>query len=275
MSHIHGLAHDLPHLLKRRGVLRLAGLGAAATLATACDGWPSAKSEPNVSGTAADGTTCLTLPQETNGPFPADGSNSASGSLANVLTNMNIVRQDIRPNLAPSTKLAEGVRMDIVIRLVNVKDACKPLPKMLVYNWHCDAAGKYSIYELPDDTYLRGVAVTDDKGEAPVTTIFPGCYNGRWPHIHFEVFNGWSQSLTVKDSLLVSQFALPETTCKAVYDAHPAYAASKAALGGVSLAGDGIFRDNTPEQVASQTLAMTGNATESFKATVTVGLALA
>ncbi|KXB53830.1 hypothetical protein HMPREF0307_01803 [Corynebacterium sp. DNF00584] len=31
------------------------------------------------------------------------------------------------------------------------------------------------------EPWLRGVQVTFDS-------LVPGCYTGRWPHIHFEVF---------------------------------------------------------------------------------------
>jgi protocatechuate 3,4-dioxygenase beta subunit len=273
MSHAHGLVHDLPFLLKRRQLLRLAGLGAVATLATACDGGPPSNSEANVSGNSATGEVCLKTPVETNGPFPADGSNSSAGSLQNVLRDNNIIRTDIRPNLAPDTPMAEGEVLDISLTLVDVKNACQPLQQFLVYVWHCDAAGKYSIYELPESNYLRGVVVTDQQGMAQLRTIFPGCYSGRWPHIHFEVFKGWTSGLTLKDSLLVSQFALPETTCRQVYDG-ASYAGSAAALASTTMASDGIFGDNTPQQVAAQTLAISGNPGTGFKARVTIGLAL-
>jgi protocatechuate 3,4-dioxygenase beta subunit len=32
------------------------------------------------------------------------------------------------------------------------------------------------------------VQITDANGVVSFTSIFPGCYSGRWPHIHFEVF---------------------------------------------------------------------------------------
>jgi protocatechuate 3,4-dioxygenase beta subunit len=40
------------------------------------------------------------------------------------------------------------------------------------------------------ESYLRGVQVTDSNGQVTFTTIYPACYSGRWPHIHFEVFLG-------------------------------------------------------------------------------------
>ena len=51
-------------------------------------------------------------------------------------------------------------------------------------------AGLYSLYNrgATDQNYLRGVQASDADGKLSFTTIFPGCYRGRWPHIHFEIF---------------------------------------------------------------------------------------
>ena len=38
-------------------------------------------------------------------------------------------------------------------------------------------------------TWLRGYQVTDANGQVKFTTIVPGWYNGRTPHIHFKVRN--------------------------------------------------------------------------------------
>ena len=41
---------------------------------------------------------------------------------------------------------------------------------------------------VTDENYLRGVQETDADGRVTFTTIFPACYAGRWPHMHFEVY---------------------------------------------------------------------------------------
>ena len=41
---------------------------------------------------------------------------------------------------------------------------------------------------VEDQNYLRGVQVADADGVVTFTSIFPACYAGRWPHIHFEVY---------------------------------------------------------------------------------------
>ena len=66
---------------------------------------------------SADGK-CVEIPTETNGPYPADGTNSNNLS---VLTRSGIVRSDIRPSL--STKnVAAGE-----FTLININNACAPL----------------------------------------------------------------------------------------------------------------------------------------------------
>ena len=61
-----------------------------------------------------------------------------------------------------------------------------------VYVWHCDREGPYSMYSgSADENYLRGVQATDAKGWVEFTTIFPAAYSGRWPHVHFEVYEYW------------------------------------------------------------------------------------
>ena len=50
--------------------------------------------------------------------------------------------------------------------------------------------GNYSLYSqgAADENYLRGVQAADDDGVVTFQSIFPACYPGRWPHIHFEVY---------------------------------------------------------------------------------------
>ncbi len=258
---------DFQHLLSRRKILSLTGITG---LLAACNGMGSA--EANVTATAADGTTCIKLPAETNGPFPADGSNSFAGANVNVLTKSGIIREDIRPSFDGLTVVADGVPTTLELTIVDVSNACTPLASHVIYIWQCDAAGAYSIYERADSNDLRGAAITDEKGIARFTTVFPGCYSGRWPHIHFEIFASPDKAASGSASLLTSQFAMPKATCDAVYVAHPAYAKSPANLASLSIATDGIFADNTQEQIAAQTLQLTGDAATGLKATARIAI---
>ena len=270
--HDHGLSHDLATLIARRRLLQRGAGVASGALLSACGFGPPGQSEPNRMGKAADGSTCIKVPAETNGPFPADGSNARNGTTLNVLTQSGIARTDIRTGFAGMTAVADGAPLDLTVTLIDVTKACAPLANHVVYVWHCDAGGKYSLYDLEDRNYLRGIGVTDDAGQVKFMTVFPGCYAGRWPHIHFEVFENLQAATGVKNSLLTSQLAMPGGVAKALYTVSPLYAASVSNLSGSPLESDGIFAGNTAEQRAAMTPRFTSDTAAGFQAAVTIGI---
>jgi protocatechuate 3,4-dioxygenase beta subunit len=270
--HDHGLAKDLRVILARRRLLQLSGAAATGVLLSACGFGPPGQSEANRTGKAADGSTCIKIPAETNGPFPADGSNAKDGVTLNVLTQSGVMRTDLRTSFAGMTAVAEGAQLDLELKLIDVAKACAPLAGHVVYVWQCDARGKYSLYEAEDRNYLRGAGVTDAAGLLKFTTVFPGCYAGRWPHLHFEVFANLTAATGARNSLLTSQLAMPAAAAKALYAANPLYAASIANLEDIPFERDGIFADNTPEQLTAMTPKLTGGATTGFQAAVTIGI---
>ncbi len=99
------------------------------------------------------------------------------------------MRRDIRSSFGSSTTTAEGVPLTIKLTVKDLATS-SALVGAAVYVWHCDRDGNYSMYSqgVEDENYLRGVQATDDSGTATFTSIFPACYPGRWPHIHFEVY---------------------------------------------------------------------------------------
>ncbi len=226
-----GLAADLRHVATRRMVL---GLGMAA-----------------FGGRVLAGPACLVPAEETAGPFPADGSNRRNLRLINVLNQVDVVRGDLRPSFAGLTGTAEGLAVQLEINLVDAGRDCTPLAGHAIYLWHCDRDGRYSLYDLPEVNYLRGLAVSDASGLVRVKTVFPGCYPGRWPHIHFEVFRSAEAAMAGEAALLTSQFALPQGVCASVYGTEAGYAASKAYLAALSLEGDMVFGDNSESEMAA------------------------
>jgi protocatechuate 3,4-dioxygenase beta subunit len=184
------------------------------------------------------------------------------------------VRSDIRSSfVGTSTTTAAGVQVTITLTLVNVNSACAPLAGYAVYIWHCDAAGRYSLYDVPAESWLRGVGVTDANGRVTFTTIFPGCYAGRWPHIHFEVFSSLATATGGRFASLIGQLAMPSATCSTVYNGSSTYSSSIANFSRVSIASDNVFGDNTSAQIAQQTPAMSGSVSAGYTATATIGLA--
>ncbi len=262
-----GLAADLPHLTRRRLLVTGLAMGGAAVSLWAVRGGAA-----TLTGTAADGSVCVANPAETEGPFPADGTNVREGQTINILTEDGVIREDIRTSIGGLTPMAEGVPVTLEITLVDVGRACAPLGGMAVYVWQCDAEGIYSIYAAQDRNYLRGVGISDAAGKVRFTTVFPACYDGRWPHIHFEVFSSAEMAVSGKAALLTSQFALPEAECRAVYASQPLYAASIRALDAVSLARDGIFRDSSEAELAAQMLVLEGDPVAGYRATGRVGV---
>jgi len=273
-EHDLGLAHDLGRLLSRRKALTLLASATTAGLA-GCDALPFfPAAEAEVVAVGKDGLECVADPTETAGPFPADGSNRAHGTLANALRHSGIVRRDMRGNLGGEGPAAEGVELKLTATLVDVARSCAPLEGYAIYLWHCDAAGRYSIYDLPNASYLRAVGVSDAHGRVAFTTIIPGCYQGRYPHMHFEVYPSIAAATDYKNRILTSQLAMPADVCRTVYESAPAYRHSKANFANSSLERDMIFADNTPKQLAAQTLALRGGGGEGYDGTVTIGLKL-
>jgi protocatechuate 3,4-dioxygenase beta subunit len=293
--HNHGLAQDLramAALADRRRALRwFTGAGTAAVLA-ACDGGGSSGSAtaasatptptpsttptptPTPTATATASGSCVVDPTETNGPYPADGTNTSSGLTSNALTATNVVRSDIRSSfIGSSTSVAGGVQLTLTLTVVDVNTGCAPLAGYAVYVWHCDRDGKYSLYDLPNESYLRGVGVTDANGQLTFTTIFPGCYAGRWPHIHFEVFSSLATATSGRYATLISQLAMPATTCSTVYSTASGYSSSLSNLSGVSIARDNVFGDNSTAQIAQQTPTMSGGVDTGYTATAVIGIA--
>lgn len=265
--------------------LALRGLGGlAATWAlTACGGGSSGEAEAADSGSTGSSTSsssssstttttssCLRIPEETAGPYPGDGSNAVNGSVVNALALSGILRSDIRSSVAGASGTAAGVPLTVRLRLLNVGGSCASLAGYAIYLWHADAQGRYSMYStgVTGENYLRGVQVSGNDGVATFVTVFPGCYVGRWPHIHFEVYRSATPATASSNKLRTSQLALPADVCAAVYASGATYAGSAANLAGVSLAGDNVFSDGVSSQLAS----VSGSVAEGFVATLDVGI---
>lgn len=263
-----GAAFDLRTLVTRRGVLGLAGLGVGAFVLAACSPTPAATSTTSTGTTGADGsgtaTTTAEIPDETAGPYPGDGSNGPD-----VLEESGIVRRDITTSIDGSAT-AEGVPLTFELQLLDLANGSVPFEGAAVYAWHCTAQGEYSMYSsgLEDVTYLRGVQVADAGGKVSFSSVFPGCYSGRWPHIHFEVFPDVDSITDSTKAIATSQMALPEDACAAVY-ADARYDGSTRNLSQTSLAGDNVFGDDA---AALQLATVVGEVASGYSATLIVAV---
>ncbi|GAA0961343.1 hypothetical protein [Actinocorallia libanotica] len=268
-DHDRGLAFDLSSLMGRRGVLGLLGGTALAGL-VGCSGEEAATGTrtPPGNGTApppdraGGGTTPEgEIPDETAGPYPGDGSNGPD-----VLTRSGIVRSDIRSSFGGASGTAEGVPLTVELTLT---DDGSPLAGAAVYLWHCDRDGNYSLYSegVTGENYLRGVQKADKKGKVKFTSIFPACYTGRWPHIHFEVYASLKAATTAGTPTKTTQLAFPKDVCEAVYAAD-GYSQSVRNLSGLSLETDNVFSDGHDLQLAT----VTGSVSRGYEAALDVPL---
>jgi protocatechuate 3,4-dioxygenase beta subunit len=240
-----GLAFDVETLIDRRRVLKgigLAGLSLGlAACAPASTASATAPASASASASTAAAAECATvIPEETAGPFPGDGSNGPD-----VLTQSGVVRKDITSSFGSSTTKAAGVPLTIRFAVLDNANACEPYAGAAIYVWHCDQAGRYSMYSqgAEAENYLRGVQAAGADGIVEFASVFPACYDGRWPHVHFEVYPALDKATDPANRIATSQIALPQDTCAAVY-ATSGYEQSVSNLARVSLASDMVFRDD-------------------------------
>ncbi|HEX3776743.1 MAG TPA: intradiol ring-cleavage dioxygenase [Polyangiaceae bacterium] len=283
-----GLLHDLQVLNaladRRRVLCWIASASAAAALpllgcssSTVSDDSASSGSGGSDSGAGAAGANggassanggsassdCTTIPEETGGPYPGDGSNGP-----NALTESGIVRSDITSSFGTLSGTAEGVPLTVKLKIMNA-NSCEALPGYAVYIWHCDRDGNYSMYTAADQNYLRGVQETAADGTVTFNSIYPACYSGRWPHIHFEIYRSVAEATAAGSKLVTSQLAMPDQQNQEVF-AVSGYEQSIANYAMVSLATDMVFSDGA----TSETPTVTGDITNGFVASLTVGFAV-
>lgn len=217
----------------------------------------------STSSTSADGT-CTVIPEETAGPYPGDGSNGA-----NALILSGIVRSAITSSFAGASGVATGIPLKIEITLVNASSSCAELEGYAVYLWHCDRSGLYSMYSnaVKSENYLRGIQESDAEGKLTFESIYPGCYDGRWPHIHFEVYKSLSAAANVKNKIATSQIAMPAASSKLVY-ATSNYSSSTSNFNKTNLSTDNVFSDGSSLQLPT----VEGNVTDGFTIKLTVAV---
>lgn len=92
-------------------------------------------------------------------------------------------------------EIAEGrPGIPIEYRLTVVNAQCQPVANAVVDIWQCDSDGVYSGYagqatgaNTTGATFLRGIQMTDAKGLARFTAIYPGWYPRRLTHLHVKI----------------------------------------------------------------------------------------
>ena len=205
------------------------------------------------------------MPEETAGPYPGDGTNGVD-----VLDQSGIVRSNIRTSFGSSTTDPGGVPTTITLTVIDVSTG-QPVEGAAIYLWHCDHGGNYSLYAagLTGENYLRGVQVTDTDGQLTFLSYYPACYDGRWPHIHYEVYPGVDSISSASNAVATSQMAMPDAINRLVF-ATSLYSASSANYAKVSLSTDNVFSDGTTNENPT----ITGSVDAGFSVTMDVPVSI-
>jgi len=191
---------------------------------------------------------CTSTPSETEGPFPTK-------------TPSSMVKSDIVGDRT-------GVALTVKITITNKNNSCAALANAIVDIWHCDAAGNYSEYggsgmqstNYTSVHWLRGRQSTDSNGLVTFTTIFPGWYSGRAPHIHVHIYNSSGKSL------LVTQIAFPTDVCNTVYTTASPY--SSRGTQDTQNSKDNVFSDS----LAYEMSVVTGSVAAGYTLTHTINV---
>ena len=186
------------------------------------------------------------MPEETAGPYPGDGSNGV-----NALTESGIVRSDITSSFGSASGDGRRRADDVADDDHRRRRRSSPLEGAAVYVWHCDAEGRYSLYspgvdgrELPARRAGRR-----RRRDGDVHSIYPACYSGRWPHIHYEVYPDVdARSPTPSNKIATSQLAMPDDANQAVFATVRLLRGSAANYSRVSLGSDNVFSDGTTNE---------------------------
>lgn len=225
------------------------GLAVIAPLAKSCKKDDDATTAAATTGEdSASSGSCSVTPTETAGPYPTKSPSS-------------YVRSNIVDGQA-------GVPLTVKIYIRNTKNSCNALSGALVDIWHCTALGYYSEYttgqagyssvDYTNSHFLRGRQTTDTDGLVTFTSIFPGWYSGRAPHIHVHVYNAGGTSL------LVTQIAFPAGICDTVYTTADDYKAH--GRQDTANTADMVFSDSLSNELAT----VTGSVAEGYTLTHTV-----
>lgn len=183
-------------------------------------------------GSAEAAGACVLIPSETAGPFPLD-----------LTANTFYFRQDIREDRT-------GAPLRVRLHILGLAN-CDPMAAVRVNIWHCDADGVYSGYtnqqgglDTTGLTFLRGYQIADANGDVEFLTIFPGWYNGRVCHIHFQVYVSSTYSA-------ISQLTFPIDAKQAVYTDNASHYPN--GIDPLTPSQDGIFSDGYQYQLSTLT----------------------
>ena len=181
------------------------------------------------------------------------------------------MRRDLRSSIGTSTTTATGVPLTVNLTVLDSADGYAPWPgsPSTCGTATRRAATRCTRRAWRTRTTCAACSRPTPSGTATFTTVFPGCYPGRWPHIHFEVYRSTAEATSAGQIVRTSQIALPQAACEAVYADAATYPGSADNLSGTSLHPRHVFGDDGG---IHQLATVTGDATSGYVANLTVGV---
>jgi protocatechuate 3,4-dioxygenase beta subunit len=177
-------------VVRAAGVLTLAGLGKGVVS----------------KAIAATTTPIVVTPEETEGPYWVDQQ----------LNRSDLATDPSDNSVQPGFPLVLGVTISQY-----ASSKITPIKGAYVDLWHCNASGIYSDEAVENTTgkkFLRGYQITDAHGSVRFTSIYPGWYSGRTPHIHARVRLYSGSAATTN---FTTQFFFDEAITAKVYELAP------------------------------------------------------
>jgi protocatechuate 3,4-dioxygenase beta subunit len=153
-------------------------------------------------GVSLAAATPILTPEETEGPYWVDEQ----------LNRSDIIYDPTDDTFQPGFPLLLLIHVNQVANGV-----ISALPNAYIDIWQCNASGLYSdeaVENTLGQKYLRGYQVTNASGNVHFTTIYPGWYTGRTPHIHCRV-RMYSGTTTTYN--FTTQFFFDQAITDAVY----------------------------------------------------------
>lgn len=241
------------YILTRRETVAMLGMSGVALLAGCRPSRPrtSADTTASVSTStvaAANSSMCVVRPEMTEGPYFVD-------ELIN--------RSDIRTEPSDGS-VKPGVPLQLTFNVSRIAaSTCAPLAGAVVDVWQCDHLGVYSDVSDPGfntlgKKFLRGYQLTDTRGIARFTTVYPGWYQGRTVHIHFKIRSAPSSRSGFE---FTSQLYFDDALTDRVHAQQP-YAAKGPRT--VRNSRDGIFRRGGSQLLLSLTETSSGGYASTF-----------
>lgn len=271
---------DLPRYSRRDLLLTLGGAAAASLLAGCGSATVAATSTTSTATTTTttSGSTsgaCLVESTTTRGPYFVDSFNDPNDTTGGAYAIDSLIQQrsDIRANTEGITYTAPGVPVVLTVTLYNATCA-SVLSGARVDIWHCNASGAYS--DILNSTngggtsyvgqdFLRGYQVSDVNGQVTFTTIYPGAYSGRAPHIHLKIRIITAAGAVTTEA--TTQLFFTDAQSAAVYAGNTSYSTASY---DTTDAKDSIYAAESPTLLP----ALSGSVAAGFTAAISIGVAV-